>query len=283
MRGSEEWTLEGLCTHFKFVHDEMTDHCFAWVLGAGASKPSGIATGGELVARWLRELHERLDKKKQPFESWATAENLDIKGFELKNAAALYSQIYERRFRSHPEEGHAYLEDVMSNKDPSPGYSILAKTLEVQRHKVVITTNFDNLVADALAIYTDTFPFVCGHESLTGFVRSASRRPLVCKIHRDLLLGPRNDTRSLKRLHEDWATVLRSLLAQYTPLFIGYGGNDDSLMDLLESFEPGEIKGQMIWCYYEQDEPSARIRELVAQHGGALVHRRRDTSNHTTV
>ena len=147
--------------------------------------------------------------------------------------------IYERRFRDNPDEGYACLEDLMSGKEPSPGYSILAKTMEDERHKVVITTNFDNLVADALSIYTDIFPFVCGHESLTGFVRAAMRRPLVCKIHRDLLLGPKNDPRSVKRLHEAWAGTLRSLFAHYTPIFIGYGGNDDSLMDLLESLDPG--------------------------------------------
>jgi Tfp pilus assembly protein PilF len=98
------------------------------------------------------------------------------------------------------------------------------------------------------------------------------RRPLVCKIHRDLLLGPKNDPRSLKRLHEAWAATLRSLFARYTPIFIGYGGNDDSLMDLLESLDPGEIKGQMIWCYYDRGEtPNERIRKLIVQHRGALV------------
>jgi protein O-mannosyl-transferase len=241
------------------------------VLGAGASRASGIPTGGELVKRWLSELHERLAEQEQPLETWATAENLGIKGFDYAKAASFYPRVYERRYSDHPEEGFACLEELMAGKEPSPGYSILAKVMEDERHRVVITTNFDNLVADALAIYTDTYPFVCGHEALTGFVRTAMRRPLVCKIHRDLLLGPKNDSRSLKRLHDAWASALRPLLAQYTPVFIGYGGNDDSLMDLLESLEPGEIKGQLVWCYYEKDEPSDRIKALVLQHRGVLV------------
>jgi protein O-mannosyl-transferase len=266
------WTLKGFCSYFGFVHSKMLDHAFAWVLGAGASKPSGIPTGSELVDRWLKELHERLDSGNVPFEKWAKAPNLGIEGFDLQSAASFYPRVYERRFRDNPDEGYACLEDLMSEQDPSPGYSILAKTMETQRHKVVITTNFDNLVADALSIYTNTFPFVCGHESLTGFVRAAMRRPLVCKIHRDLLLAPKNDPRSVKRLHEAWAGTLRSLFAHYTPIFIGYGGNDDSLMDLLESLDPGEIKGQIVWCYYDKGEgPSRRIKELVAQHQGALV------------
>jgi protein O-mannosyl-transferase len=127
------------------------------------------------------------------------------------------------------------------------------------------------IVADALSIYTDTFPFVCGHESLTAFVRVAMRRPLICKIHRDLLLGPQNDPRSLRRLHDAWGTTLRALFQHYTPLFIGYGGNDDTLMDLLESLQPGDIKGQMIWCYYEGGKSSERIVNVVTDLRGVLV------------
>ncbi len=270
-REAETWTLKGFLTHLDFVHNKMPDHAFAWVLGAGASLPSGIPTGGTLVNRWLRELHERLDTSGKTVEAWATEESLEIKKFEYEKRAAFYPRIYERRFRDNPEEGYAYLEDLMADKEPSPGYSILAKIMEKHRHKVVISTNFDNLVADAMAIYTAAFPFVCGHESLTSFVRTSMRRPLVCKIHRDLLLGPQNDTRSLRRLHDAWGATLHTLLRQYSPIFIGYGGNDDTLMDLLEAMEPGEMPGQMIWCYYEKSEPSQRIRELVAQHHGALV------------
>ncbi len=271
MNSNANWTLQGLLSHFRFCHEKMPDHAFVWVLGAGASRASGIPTGGELVSRWLGEMHERYDSAGLSLEPWATPENLGIKDFKFSNAAASYPRVFERRFCDHPDEGYACLEDLMSNIDPSPGYSILAKALETTRHRAVITTNFDNLVADALAIYTDTFPFVCGHESLTSFVRVTMRRPLVCKIHRDLLLGPKNDSRSLKRLHEGWAGVIRSLLSHYTPVVIGYGGNDDSLMDMLESLEPSDVKGQLVWCYYKDDPPSERIRELVAQLHGALV------------
>ena len=271
--GPSQWTLDGFCDHFGFVHHKMRDHKYAWILGAGASKASGIPLGSELVDRWLNELHLREDGGKTPLEQWATANNLGIVNFKYEERASFYPKIFQRRFCDYPEEGYAYLEDVMSGRDPSPGYSILAATLATDppRHNVVVTTNFDNLPADALSIYTDTFPFVCGHESLTGFVRVAMRRPLICKIHRDLLLGPQNDPRSLRRLHDAWGAALRSLFQHYTPLFIGYGGNDDTLMDLLESFQPADIKGQLVWCYYEKSQPSERIRNVVADLKGVLV------------
>lgn len=49
-------------------------------------------------------------------------------------------------------------------------------------------------------------------------------------------------------------------------------------MDLLESFESGDIKGRPIWCYYsatpydeQRRRPSERIQELMAQHKGVIV------------
>ena len=272
-----EWTLEGFVEHFDFFHHNMLDHKFVWVLGAGASLASGIPLGSKLVDQWLDELHVREDGRKTPLEDWATADNLGIKGFKYEDRATYYPKIYERRFQKYPDEGYAYLESVMADVDPSPGYSILAAALagdppeRPPRHNAVVTTNFDNLVADALSIYTDTFPFVCGHESLTPFVRVAMRRPVVCKIHRDLLLAPQNDPHSLRRLHNAWGMALRALFEHYTPLFIGYGGNDDTLMDLLESLEPNDIRGQMIWCYYENEKPTERIVNLVTDHKGILV------------
>lgn len=268
-----QWTLEGFVDHFDFFHHKMHDHKFVWVLGAGASRASGIPLGSELVDRWLQELHLREDDEGTPLEDWATAERLGIVGFEYENRVSFYPMVYQRRFRDYPDEGFAYLEGVMSGKDPSPGYSILAAALaeDPPRHNAVITTNFDNLVADALSIYTDTFPFVCGHESLTTFVRVAMRRPLICKIHRDLMLAPHNDPRSLKRLHDAWGLALRALFEHYTPLFLGYGGNDDTLMDLLESLQPGDIKGQILWCFHESRRPSDRIVNLVIDHKGILI------------
>lgn len=270
---AERWTLDGFVEYFNFVHEAMLDHKFAWVLGAGASEASNILLGSHLVDRWLKEMHVKEDINRMPLEEWATADRLGIAGFKFDERASFYSRVYHRRFQAYPDEGYADLERTMSAKDPSPGYAVLAVALAAKppRHNVVITTNFDNLVADALSIYTDTFPFVAGHESLTEFVRVAMRRPLICKIHRDLLMAPQSDSRSLRRLHDAWGTALRALFQHYTPVIIGYGGNDDTLMDLFESLEPADIKGRLIWCHYKKTQLSERITNVVADLKGVLV------------
>jgi tetratricopeptide (TPR) repeat protein len=259
----------GFLSEFLRRHELLPDRPFCWVLGSGASFQSGIPTGGSLAKKWLEELHEMEDLENQPIEKWATAKNLGIKNFDFKNAATFYPWIYWRRFRKFREEGYAFLEKVMEDIEPSYGYSVLAQIMADKQHKAAITTNFDNLIADALAIYTRALPLVCGHESLTGFIRPNLQRPLIAKIHRDLLLNPKNAPDEIEELPKEWVNALTTIFSNYTPIIIGYGGNDGSLMGLLKSLPP--IKGGIFWCYRFDDEPDARIHEIVERHDGSLV------------
>ncbi len=267
-----EWKLRGFVEEFSRLHRDMPERSFLFVLGAGASKSSGIQTGAELVDVWLNELF-RLEGDADPstVEEWATAANLQIDGFRYEERATFYPEIYQRRFADDRTAGFAYLESAMQKAEPSFGYSVLARILEESHHKVVVTTNFDNLVADALAIYTDTFPFVCGHELLAEFVRPRPSRPLIVKVHRDLLLNPRNLPEELGELPAKWSAPLEKLFRRHTPIVIGYGGNDGSLMRLLESLEPGTLRGGIIWCYVGDSQPRGRIQKLVARQKGKLV------------
>lgn len=268
----EVWNPEGLACHFADVHRKEADRRFAFVLGAGASVQSGIPAAGALVRRWLGELHRRLARPGVPIERWATAESLGIPGFSFDQATSFYSQIFARRFRQHADEGYADLEHIMQGKDPSFGYSVLAHILAETRHRLVVTTNFDNLVADALSIFTATSPLVCGHESLAGFIRVAPRRPVVVKIHRDLLMNPMNRVDEIAHLPVPWHEPLGHVFRSYTPIVLGYGGNDGSLMGFLEALPPRSIPGGLFWCYYGPGGgPSEQVRRLVARHSGAIV------------
>ncbi|HEX2123794.1 MAG TPA: tetratricopeptide repeat protein, partial [Thermoanaerobaculia bacterium] len=225
------------------------------------------------MQRWLVELQHRFSAAPlRPLAEWATDETLAIPGFEITRAAEFYPQVYSRRFRGDPDEGFAQLESMMEGKDPSFGYSVLAQVLAATRHRVVITTNFDHLVADALAIYTRTHPLVCGHESLTSFVRARMRRPLIAKIHRDLLLAPFSSPEETASLAAEWKQALRTLFQHFVPIVIGYGGNDGSFMGFLEALQPGDIAGRLFWCYRQQDGlPAERIRTIVSRHSGVFV------------
>jgi protein O-mannosyl-transferase len=262
-------TIDGFLDEFKSRHDQLSDRPFCWVLGSGASVQSGIPAGSLLVDQWLRELHKLEDFNNIPLEQWATADVLEIQGFTYERAASFYPWVYHRRYRDYKEQGYAFLEKAMEKAEPSFGYSVLAQIMANTQHKVAITTNFDNLIADALSVYTKTFPLVCGHESLTGYIRANLRRPLVAKIHRDLLLAPLNNPDEIAKLPGEWATALKKILDRFTPIVIGYGGNDGSLMGFLSELAP--IEGGIFWCYRGNSGVDANVQDIVERHKGRLV------------
>lgn len=264
------WALTGALEEIRSINRDNPARSFAFILGAGASVGSGIPSGQSMADAWIREMHSRVYPA-QSFADWIEGGGPNIVGLTEKNIAEYYPAIFERRFGADKEGGYARLEALMDGKEPSLGYSLLAEIMKETRHRIVITTNFDNLVVDALAMHAHKPPLVVGHESLTGFIHPRQRRPLVAKIHRDLFLAPRSDVAEVSTLEKGWQDALRNLFKENTPIVIGYGGNDGSLMGLLKSLKPGEIAGQMFWCFRPGSPPNAMVRQAVAQHNGVLV------------
>ena len=159
-------TENGFLTEFLNQHSQRADRPFCFILGAGVSRSSGIPTGGEMADIWLREIYEAENFDGLPLETWAAPERLGIPEFAIGQLARFYPQLYRRRYGDYEQAGYAFLESQMEGKEPSYGYSVLAYLLSETPHRVVVTTNFDNLVADALSIHSSRFPLVVGHDAL---------------------------------------------------------------------------------------------------------------------
>lgn len=271
-------TETGFLTEFLNQHTQRTDRPFCFILGAGASQSSGIPTGAEMAQVWLRELHEAENFDGLSLEEWATGERLDIEGFTIGDAANFYPQLYQRRYGDHEQAGYAFLESQMEGKEPSYGYSVLAYLLSETAHRIVITTNFDNLVADGLSIHSSRFPLVIGHDSLAQYATVELRRPLVAKIHGALGFSPKNHPDDISQLPEGWQKALARILDRYTPIVIGYGGNDGSLMGFLEAL-PAHIPDRIYWCVRVSDanrndfveSVCPAVREYVQSRRGRFV------------
>lgn len=230
---------------------------FCFLLGAGASKSSGIPTGWELAKKWYDVLKQRLSKKE--LESWK-----DEIGFDEERLGEFYTRIYEKRFSAHPLIGYEEFKELMRGKEPSIGYVILAQVLDREPHNFVVTTNFDHLVEDAVRMYADTRPFAVGHESLAGFLSMQSDRPSIVKIHRDLFLNPMNDTESTAALKEAWKIALKPLLKDFNLLVLGYGGNDGSLMHYLCDLDLKDRK-PIYWCHRKDEQLNNRVMQLLSE------------------
>ena len=267
MAEAKQMTEERFLDHVYEGYQAGQRYCF--ILGAGASKTSGIRTGEELMREWRNFLIQR-------GKTYADncAQDLDMEPSHyvhlLDPKASLrnddYFTLFDLRYAGNPNAAYAFLEREMEHAFPSCGYYPLAMMLAHTENRLVITTNFDSLVEDALYIYTATHPLSVGHESLAPYMENDTRRPVIAKVHRDLLLQPMNREEEMQRLAKEWEEPLRNALQKYIPIVIGYAGGDHTLMSLLPRLK---LKG-LYWCY--RDEVTERsIQKLVAQQDGYLV------------
>ncbi len=242
---------------------------FCFILGSGVSRSSGIPTGIEMSEMWVREIEERY--KGNETEKTDLMEKLGIKDISIKSEN--YFDIYSLRFFPDYGNGYAYLERKMENAEPGFGYYPLVQFLTTTESNLVITTNFDSLVEDALFIYTKKRPIVVGHESLAEFIDVNTKRPIVAKLHRGLFFNPLNRKEELQELSEEWKKVLRMVFRIFTPIVIGYGGGDRTLMKFLAD-ENVELNG-IFWCYVKGERegggPGDEIVRLVKRQKGYFV------------
>lgn len=260
---------------------------FCFILGSGASVSSNIPMGGELECKWMEEMEEDpgLAEISVLAEKMRKSKQLEYDFTEIEKAwqaarktktplpSKYYFDIYKLRFFPNHRNGYHYLEKIMADAKPSLGYYPLALMLtRGDGNNLVITTNFDSLVEDALFLYTNSKPLVINHELLAEFAGDSNiRRPIVAKVHRGIFFDPLNKPEETVTLKGKWHEVLGSVFQNYTPIVIGYGGGDNSLMELLTD-ENVKMKNGIYWCYMEEcGLPDEKIQSLVKEKRGYFV------------
>lgn len=226
---------------------EDSDSRFAFFIGSGCSVSSGIPDATKLVKQWLPRIKKLRTGSEENLEKWIKEEFPEYKG---DNAALYYGKAIEALFLTH-EERQKEIERITEGKDPSFGYAVLAQLMSNEnygRHcNIILTTNFDDMAADALYLYTNKKPLIISHESLIGFVRISRMRPLILKLHGDARLAPKNTKTETEDLDEAVKKVLKNLLSEVGLVFIGYGGNDKSIATLLNELHPGSLPWGVWW------------------------------------
>ncbi|MCM1154970.1 MAG: tetratricopeptide repeat protein [Roseburia sp.] len=258
---------------------------FCFIIGSGASVSSGIPTGAVLESQWMKEMEEAsgLEEIREVAKGLKEYLDNDFADIEadwegIKKSGELlpskyYFDIYKLRFFPNHRNGYHYLEKIMANKNPGFGYHPLALMLtDGSGSNLVITTNFDSLIEDALFLYTDDKPLVINHELLAEYAGDSNiKRPIIAKVHRGIFFDPLNQPEETNELKGKWKDVLASVFQNYTPVVIGYGGGDNSLMNLLED-DNIRMKNGIYWCYFEKyGLPDNKIQTLVKKKNGYLV------------
>ncbi len=225
---------------------DLQDKRFAIFLGAGCSISSEIQGAASLVKdRWLPKLHRLRAPNENDFEAWVKKA---FPSYDPNDPAGSYGPVMEELF-VHPEERQREIERLCDGKFPGFGYAVLATLIarESGCFNVVITTNFDDLVSDALFLFTQSRPLVIGHESLAGFIRPTRTRPLVVKLHGDARLSPQNTAAETCEIQGEVESQVSSLLHDRGLIIIGYGGNDRGIADMLSDLRKEALPYGIYW------------------------------------
>jgi len=138
----------------------------------------------------------------------------------------------------------------MANANPSFGYTVLAQIIATTKHNVVITTNFDNLVQEALNLIGKPRSFIAHSPAEARFIGQNAGRPRILKIHGDIDRETYNRDNLIENLDAAWHDALRHILDIYTPIFIGYGGCDPGFMHFLNDlYQLTPNRRRPLWTY----------------------------------
>ena len=199
------------------------------------------------MGRWLLKLCKFQTGDENPSAAWLAQ---TFPNYNSKNPAGSYAEIMRQLFPL-PQERQREIERITQGKDPGFGYATLAQILTHEtcgaRCNLVLTTNFDDMVADALYLFTQKKPLVIVHESLVGFVETGRTRPVVIKLHGDAMLAPKNTAEETFELDPKLASVLAEQLSKRGLIFLGYGGNDKSITGFLKSLPPSALSSGIYW------------------------------------
>jgi tetratricopeptide (TPR) repeat protein len=230
---------------------------YALFIGAGCSASSGIPSAGALVRdHWIPRLRDVRAPEENDASEWVKRE-FGIDQNRLPPGA--YGQIMTELL-PYPALRQAEMEALCGAGRPGFGYATLAQLMAESgsRFNIVLTTNFDDLVADALYLFAGVHPLVIHHGALSPYIRATRTRPLVVKLHGHHQFSPLNTHEETQQVEPGLAAGVRSLLHDRGLIFIGYSGSDDGIREVLEALPPEALPYGVFWV--SGNEPEGPIR-----------------------
>ncbi|MGA9993983.1 MAG: tetratricopeptide repeat protein [Pyrinomonadaceae bacterium] len=239
---------------------------FAFFLGAGASRQSGIITASEMVSHFKERIIERCcpDNVKDDKERDAWLSGQDW----YKNGDNEYCKLFER-FEQKEMGRQRYIESIIEGKEPSFGYVVLANLIASEYINTIITTNFDDLVYSACTTFTGKRPIVYAYGIMASEMRVTSQRPKILKLHGDFLFSTLKNTDNETAVQDpNMEKQLRQVLTEYGLIVVGYSGGDKSVMNVLSQISK---RNDIYWCIRRGDKLSDAVEKLLKSKEGFIV------------
>lgn len=249
-----------------------------WLLGAGSSASAGVPTAWDMIWEFKQKLYvsQRRISPAMVADLANPAVRSSIQAFidaQGKYPAPGVPDEYAALFEAvYPSEGdrRTYISGKVTGAKPSYGHIALAALMKAGHTRLVWSTNFDALVADACAKVYDGTGYLTtvalDAPALGREVLNDERWPTEIKLHGDFRSRRLKNTNDELRQQD---ASLRDLLVKACGrsglIVSGYSGRDDSIMDALESAldQATPFPGGLFWLHRGENPPLARVTSIL--------------------
>lgn len=251
-----------------------------WFLGAGASVSAGMPTAMDMVWEFKQQLY--VSQQRVSPNTVADLSNPTVRtklqtyintlqDIPKSGAPDEYAALFERVFPSEADRS-SYFRVKISGAKPSYGHLALATLMRETLVRIVWTTNFDPLLADACAKIYDTTGSLTSVDLDSSHLATQAigyeRWPIEIKLHGDFRSRRlKNTPDELRRQDETLRKTLNDSCAQFGLVIVGYSGRDDSVMDVLDEAAtlPGAFPNGLFWLHRYDTPMLPRVCKLLTR------------------
>jgi hypothetical protein len=218
-----------------------------WLLGAGASRASGIKTAGDMIWDFKSRLY-RSDRKipasavsdlgdsqiRQLLQNFFDASG----AFPSLNSEEEYACYFEATYPA-AQDRRRYIDDMMRGAKPGYGHMALAHLLKLDLARIIWTTNFDRVIEDAVGTVMGTGSQITvgdlGEPQRVRTAFSQQRWPIYGKLHGDFQSeNLKNTADELAKQDAGMRDILIDACRNQGLIVAGYSGRDASVMEALQ-------------------------------------------------
>lgn len=214
---------------------------YAILLGSGVSTGAGVPTGWGVVKELVRRVAaiedlDTLSVAESDPEQWWRDHHDDDLGYAalletLAPTPAARQGILADFFEPTDEEREQGV------KTPSKAHLAIAQLVKRGSVKVIVTTNFDRLMEQALDAVGVAPQVISRPEAVAGMKPLVHAPATVIKLHGDYLdLGSRNTPSELEAYPDEWKTLMARVLDEYGLVISGWSADwDTALVSLIDA------------------------------------------------
>lgn len=260
--------LRGVDPRVALASTLQTSATTAALLGSGISRAAGIKTGWEvaidLVRRVARASGTQVEAA-QAEEWWRSTYGTPLEYDNILPALAPTDATRRELLRSYfetDEQGNAF--------EPTEAHHALASLAAQRRLRVILTTNFDHLMENALRQAGVVPQVLVRPGDVAGMTPLQHANVTLVKLHGDYASGRLlNDPDELARYGKRWRRLLRRIFAEYGLVVIGWSAEYDRALERAMAKSVGRRYAWYWVAHRGELQPAAQ--RLVEEHQAHLI------------